>query len=184
MKLIAATLVLAFLLGTVPSVSRKVERLLYPCKYSSFVQVWSTVYELDPLLVYSVIRTESGFDPYATSSVDARGLMQMTEETFFWLRGKIAAEEHLTFDDLYNPAVSIRFGCYYLNMCLARYGGDVDTAAAAYHSGWGTVDALLTNPAYSSDGITLKSFPYSQMNHYVEKIRASYDAYQRLYPSE
>ena len=50
------------------------------------MEQWAAEYELDPLLVYAFIRTESGFDPAATSSVEARGLMQMTEETFIWLR--------------------------------------------------------------------------------------------------
>ena len=134
-----------------------------------------------PLLVYSFVRTESGFDPDATSSVEARGLMQMTEETFLWLRSKIAEGENVTFGDLYDPAVSLRFGCYYLHLCMERYGGDVATAAAAYHSGWGTVDALLQKEEHSADGITLQGFPYNQMHHYVEKITACYAVYQNLY---
>ena len=107
--------------------------------------------------------------------------MQMTEETFIWLRSKIAPDEGLTFDDLYDPDVSIRFGCYYIHLCMERYGGDVVTAAAAYHSGWGTVDNLLRMEEHSSDGQTLKGFPYNQMHHYVEKITASYAVYTRLY---
>ena len=61
------------------------------------------------------------------------------------------------------------------------YGGDVATAAAAYHSGWGTVDALLQKEEHSADGITLQGFPYNQMHHYVEKITACYAVYQNLY---
>lgn len=156
-------------------------RLLYPRRYDALVQQWAQTYELDPLLVDAFIRTESGFDPAATSSVDARGLMQMTEETFDWLKGKIAAREELTFADLYDPQVSIRFGCYYLRLCMDRYHGDVATAAAAYHSGWGTVDSLLRREEHSADGETLQGFPYNQMRHYVNKITSCYDAYQRIY---
>lgn len=89
---------------------------------------YAAEYDLDPLLVYSFIRTESGFDPGATSSVDARGLMQMTEETFLWLRSKLGLGEEVSFGDLYDPDVSIRFGCYYLHLCLVRYNGDISTA--------------------------------------------------------
>ena len=153
------SLVLVFLvtLGIlcIPPVRTRVEKTLYPCKYSALVEQYATEYDLDPLLVYSFVRTESGFDPDATSSVEARGLMQMTEETFLWLRSKIAEGENVTFGDLYDPAVSLRFGCYYLHLCMERYGGDVATAAAAYHSGWGTVDALLQKEEHSADGITL-----------------------------
>lgn len=156
-------------------------RLFYPLQYKETVCYWAQVYDVDPLLVNTFIRTESGFDPSATSSVNARGLMQMTEETFEWLKGKIAPEEELTFDDLYDPEVSIRFGCYYLHLCLQRYENDVATVAAAYHNGWGTVDRLLSSAEYSADGKTLDVFPYTLMNHYVKKITSCYEAYQRIY---
>lgn len=185
MKKLMKALVLLALVGmvvlSVPSVRDQVEQQFYPRKYQALVEQWAQVYRLDPLLVYSFIRTESGFDPDATSTVEARGLMQMTEETFLWLRSKIAPDEDLTFGDLYDPAVSIRFGCYYLHLCMERYSNDVATAAAAYHSGWGTVDTLLQMEEHSSDGQTLKGFPYNQMHHYVEKITACYGVYTRLY---
>ena len=114
-------------------------------------------------------------------SSDLRGLMQMTEETFIWLRSKIAPDEGLLFANLYDPETSIRFGCYYLHLCMERYNGDVATAAAAYHSGWGTVDALLQMEEHSADGETLQGFPYNQMNHYVKKITSCYARYQRIY---
>ena len=158
MKKFLKTLVLLFLLCVVllalPPVRRQVEQRLYPRKYNDLVEQYAAEYDLDPLLVYSFIRTESGFDPGATSSVDARGLMQMTEETFLWLRSKLGLGEEVSFGDLYDPDVSIRFGCYYLHLCLVRYNGDISTAAAAYHSGWGTVDALLQKEEHSEDANT------------------------------
>ena len=60
-------------------------------------------------------------------------------------------------------------------------GFEVKKGEAAYHSGWGTVDNLLRMEEHSSDGQTLKGFPYNQMHHYVEKITAGYAAYTRLY---
>ena len=181
LRLVSLFLVVIVAVCAVPPLCNRAEQFLYPRKYEQLVEKWATAYELDPLLVYAFIRTESGFDPQATSTVDARGLMQMTEETFIWLRSKIAPDESLTFDELYDPDVSIRFGCYYIHLCMERYGGDVATAAAAYHSGWGTVDNLLRMEEHSSDGQTLKGFPYNQMHHYVEKITASYAVYTRLY---
>ena len=183
-KLIKRLVLLAVLLLALlalPPVRDRVEKQIYPCKYEAIVEKWAKEYDLDPLLVDAFIHTESGFDPDATSSVGARGLMQMTEETFVWLRCKIAPDEDLTFGDLYDPAVSIRFGCYYLHLCMERYNNDVSTAAAAYHSGWGTVDNLLQMEEHSPDGEVLTGFPYNQMHHYVEKIKGCYSVYQRLY---
>ena len=183
-RLLALCLAVLLVCLAVPKLWQAGQQLLYPRKYQQQVDHWAEVYQLDPLLVDAFIRTESGFDAAATSQVDARGLMQMTEETFLWLRSKIAEGEGLTFADLYDPDTSIRFGCYYLHLCLVRYKGDVATAAAAYHSGWGTVDNLLQMEEHSADGQTLQGFPYNQMNHYVNKITACYEAYQRIYAGQ
>ncbi len=107
--------------------------------------------------------------------------MQITEETFQWIKGRIAPNEDIAFEDLYDPETNIRFGSYYLTCCLSRYENDLATAAAAYHSGWGTVDRLLED-GHSQDGQTLASFPYPQMKRYVEKVTRSYARYQELYP--
>ena len=182
LRRLAVLLVLAVCAALLlPGLWKRAERMLYPRKYEALVEQWADTYDLDPLLVDAFIRTESGFDPQATSTVDARGLMQMTEETFIWLRSKIAPDEGLLFANLYDPETSIRFGCYYLHLCMERYNGDVATAAAAYHSGWGTVDALLQMEEHSADGETLQGFPYNQMNHYVKKITSCYARYQRIY---
>lgn len=160
---------------------RCLDKRLYPQKYKELVEQYSAENQIDSLLIFSVIRTESGFDPAAVSNVDARGLMQITDETFQWIKSKIAPSEEITFEDLYDPETNIRFGSYYFTRCMTRYHGDVKTAAAAYHSGWGTVDKLLANPEYSQDGQTLHTFPYKQMALYVQKIDRAYTRYQEIY---
>lgn len=154
---------------------------MFPQKYSAAVEQYAAAYQVEPALVYAIIRTESGFDPKADSNVGARGLMQITEETFLWIKSKIAPQEALTFEDLYTPEVNIRFGTYLLSVCMQRYGGDIPTASAAYHSGIGKVDELLKNKAYSTDGVILHTFPYQQMNNYVRKVQNNYEKYLTLY---
>ena len=101
--------------------------------------------------------------------------------TFDWIKMKIAPKESLTFDDLYDPETNIRFGSYFVSYCLDRYSGHLATAAAAYHSGVGTVDGLLGQEAYSTDGVTLDHYPYPQMRLYVKKITESYQHYSEIY---
>lgn len=181
----AIFILLFFVVGaTVFKVSQKMISLTYSQQYSEIVAQWAEEYEVDPLLIYSFIRTESGFQEDAQSNVDARGLMQITSDTFDWIKSKIASDEDITFDDLYDPEVNIRFGTYYVSRCLTRYENDIATAAAAYHSGWGTVDALLEQEEYSADGLILDEFPYTQMKNYVFKITECYQKYNELYGSE
>lgn len=159
-------------------------KVIYPQRYSEYVEYYAAKYSIDANRVYAIIRTESGFDPKAESNVGARGLMQITEETFDWIKSKIAPTESVTFDDLYNPEVNIRFGVYFLAVCFEEYDNDLATAAAAYHSGRGTVNELLQNPEYSVDGIILHTFPYTQMRNYVIKVCENYEKYMQVYPLE
>ena len=182
-KVALLLLLLAGLLGllVLQIAVHTLEKAAFPQKYSGAVQQYAAQYQVDPHLVYAIIRTESGFKADAVSQAGARGLMQMTEETFTWLKEKIAPQEDIHFEDLDTPEVSIRFGTYFLSVCLARYAGDVSTAAAAYHSGLGKVDELVQNEQYSADGKTLHTFPYSQMNNYVNKVNRNLEKYKALY---
>ena len=133
---------LALLLAAITLLNRGSDTIMntaYPRKYDEYVTYYAGKYQIDPYILYSIIRTESNFNPQAESNVGARGLMQITEITFDWIKTKIAPDEPLTFDDLYDPEVNIRFGSYFISYCLQRYDDDLATAAAAYHSGLGTV---------------------------------------------
>ena len=159
----------------------KIEHWEYPQRFTEYVEYYAGKYGIDPMILYAFIRTESNFDPNADSDAGARGLMQITEVTFDWIKMKIAPTESLTFDDLYDPETNIRFGSYFVSYCLDRYSGHLATAAAAYHSGVGTVDGLLGQEAYSTDGVTLDHYPYPQMRLYVKKITESYQHYSEIY---
>ena len=161
----------------------QIEEMEYPRRYEEYVTYYADKYELDPLVLYAFIRTESNFNPEAESSAGARGLMQITEVTFDWIKSKIAPTEALTFDDLYDPETNIRFGSYFVAYCLLKFE-DLSTAAAAYHNGVTAVSELLKDSEYSSDGKTLDEFPYPQMRQYVHKITTSYERYQEIYTSQ
>ena len=159
----------------------KIEQWEYPLHYQEYVEYYAGKYGIDPMILYAFIRTESNFDPNVDSNADARGLMQITEVTFDWIKTKIAPTEDLTFDDLYDPETNIRFGTYFVCYCLKKYDNHLATAAAAYHNGLGAVDALLTETQYSTDGVTLEHYPYPQMRQYVKKITESYQHYSEIY---
>lgn len=159
----------------------KIEQWEYPLHYQECVEYYAGKYGIDPMILYAFIRTESNFDPNVDSNADARGLMQITEVTFDWIKTKIAPTEDLTFDDLYDPETNIRFGTYFVCYCLKKYDNHLATAAAAYHNGLGAVDALLTETQYSTDGVTLEHYPYPQMRQYVKKITESYQRYSEIY---
>ncbi len=163
--------------NSIKKYNEELKYLTYPLEYTELVEKYADEFSIDKYLLYAYIKTESGFDPNAVSSANAIGLTQITNETFAWIKLKHAPYEELVFEDLFNPETSIRFGAYFISRNMERYNNDISTAAAAYHSGWGTVDALLEK----QESDILLEFPYEQMSNYVYKIDKAYNAYLELY---
>lgn len=154
---------------------------LYPKKYSEFVEMYASEYGISETLLYSVIRTESGFDPDSVSVANARGLTQITEDTFDWLLMK-SGEDYI-FDDLFTPEISIKYGAYFLSILQNEYAV-TETVLAAYHAGMGNVSSWLEDPEYSDDGINLIKIPISDTAHYVNKVMSAMDNYYKIYAEE
>ncbi len=152
---------------------------LFPIKYENYVERYSRENGLDKYFVYAVIKTESGFRPDAVSDVGARGLMQIMEDTFDWLKFR-QGDESAVYYDMYDPQTNIRYGCCLLGFLMEEFG-DIETAAAAYHIGRGRVNEWLGDSSISSDGVHLDVIPASDTAHYVSKITKAVEIYKRLY---
>lgn len=176
--LLTAALLVGFVIFALYSVQPDVRQLSYPRKYESIVQAQAAAYELEESLVYAVIKAESNFDPQAESSAGAIGLMQMMPETFYWMQTHVG--ETYDVSALYEPEVSIRFGCALLRLLLSEYG-DLTVALCAYNAGMGNVASWLSNSAYSDDGKTLKAIPFGETDAYVEKVLAYKETYEEIY---
>lgn len=155
------------------------QRYTHPIKYEDLVEEYSNENGLDKYLVYAVIKTESGFDPMALSNVGARGLMQIMEDTFDWVKFK-TGDEDTKYVDMYDPETNIRYGCWLLGYLYDEFG-NVETTMAAYHAGRGQVNQWLSDKDISSDGVHLDDIPISDTAHYVRKIVRAMDTYKKLY---
>ncbi len=153
----------------------------HPLEYQEYVDKYAREYGLDKYLLYAVIKTESSFDSEAVSNVGARGLMQIMEETFDWIQFRLGEEGETVYDDMFDPETNIRYGGYLVSYLLEMFGQDVETAAAAYHSGAGQVSEWLDDGELSSDGKKLDEIPSSTASHYVDKIMKAYGTYKELY---
>ena len=152
----------------------------YPLRYTSEISAAAQEFGVPPAYLYAVILAESSFRTDATSSVGAMGLMQIMPETGVWIAKKLGMRDSFTPEMLYEPAVSARFGAWYLRFLLDRYDGDMRCATAAYHAGQGKVDKWLDDPAYSPDGQTLAVIASDATNNYVNKVMNNYEQYTAI----
>lgn len=175
-----AMLVRHFYMGT--DMSDKINKTQYPIKYEHFVVDYSDKYGIDKYLVYAVMRTESKFDKMAVSSVGAKGLMQLTDETARDCAKKMGIKDFKT-DSLFDPETNIHLGCYYLASLLGKYG-DETNALAAYNCGPKNVDEWLKDKAYTNANGTLINIPYFETKSYVTRVKDARKMYKSIYESK
>jgi len=95
-------------------------------------------YRLDPDLLNSVIRAESGFNPHALSRKGAQGLMQLMPDT----------ASKLGVPNAFDPEANVDGGTRYLRELLERYNFDLIKALAAYNAGPRRVEQYGGVPPY------------------------------------
>lgn len=179
-RILSLLLSLIVIAAVVLTVREAFYQYTYPVKYSSYVEEASAELGVPETLIYATIQVESGFDPEARSEAGARGLMQITEETFDWLRTKETfGSADLTFEDLDKPDIAINYGTYFLQLLLEEFDGDVPTAMSAYHAGRGSVHSWLEQAKYSSNGQTLDEIPKDDTAFYVQKIQRAMGVYEK-----
>ena len=181
LTVIAALVILALLVSAIikyfPMLFEDVDKFSYPLEYEKEISAASEEFSVPEEIICAVIYTESAFNKNACSSVGARGLMQIMPSTFADIQKALGTS--YTDDDLYDPAVNIRAGTYYLSY-LYRLLGDWENVHAAYNAGIGTVWGWLDDERYSKDG-KLTHIPYAETDNYVKKIETAKVKYAELY---
>ncbi len=154
----------------------------YPVAYTEIIQQNAEEFDLDPYLVTSIMRCESSNDPAAVSDAGAIGLMQIMPDTGAWIAHKLDMDDSYDESMLYEPAVNIRFGCWYLRFLSGRFDGRIMEIVAAYNAGHGSVEDWLENPNYAENGV-LTGIAFPATASYYEKVMQAYDNYVSLYPT-
>src|SRR5215213_9431582 len=115
---------------------------------------------LDPCLVLSVMKAESGFNKTAVSVKGASGLMQLMPATAARFGVK----------NIFDQRENVLAGARYLRWLLDRFNGDVRLALAGYNAGEGAVEFY-----------GYKIPPYLETQNYVRII---YGRYSRIHGLE
>jgi soluble lytic murein transglycosylase-like protein len=143
--------------------------------------------QVEPAFVISVIKCESLFQPSASSSADAHGLMQLLKPTFGRMMGKQA--------DIRDPLTNIRGGLRYFKQIIKTAGldglpRDVRYAyiLAGYHAGEGRAKtwriANETKLANTTDPtqklLRIEAIPIYSTRQYLTRVLGDYEIYRRL----
>ncbi|HTR37345.1 MAG TPA: lytic transglycosylase domain-containing protein [Bryobacteraceae bacterium] len=104
-------------------------------------------FEVNPLLVDSVIQVESNYNPFAVSAKGAQGLMQLMPAT----------ARRFGVTDTFDPKQNIEAGVRYLKLLQDTFQDD-RLAIAAYNAGEGAVEKYGDVP------------PYPETKKYVAKV--------------
>ena len=145
--------------------------LRFPLPHRDSIFSTARRYELDPALIYGVIRQESAFMEDARSPVGALGLMQLMPAT----GQQTARALNIRYggsDALLQSDQNIRLGSAYLRKLLDRYNGSPVLAAAAYNAGPHRVSRWLPRDEAMDADLWMELIPFRETRSYVRRVLA------------
>jgi soluble lytic murein transglycosylase len=145
--------------------------LRFPLPHRESVFANAEKQNLDPAIIYGVIRQESAFMEDAHSSAGAMGLMQLMPAT-----GRQTAQSlnirYLGSESLLHSDQNIRLGSAYLRKLLNRFNESMPLSAAAYNAGPHRVDRWLPTEGAMNAAIWMEAIPFKETRKYVKRVLA------------
>jgi soluble lytic murein transglycosylase len=148
----------------------------YPTPYIQEVQAAAGRYNVDPALIYAVMKKESNFDPDAVSTAGAIGLMQLMPATAGSFNRFLP--EELRGCALTDPERSIHLGAAYLASLQTAYWRD-HLVLSAYNGGPGNLNRWLQLVGTADPVLFVELIPNSENEQFVKKVM-KYAAVYRL----
>ncbi|RMF81335.1 MAG: hypothetical protein D6737_05345 [Chloroflexi bacterium] len=156
-----------------------IARMRYPIYYADVVLPIAERRGIDPLLIFSLIRTESLFDADATAAAGERGLMQVIPSTAAYIAEQIQWPDYQP-TDLFQPQAAVEFGTFYLWEQLNRFDNNVMAALAGYNAGPGRAIDWLALSGGDPDAF-MTAITIDSTRQYVQRIYSFYNIYRVLY---
>jgi soluble lytic murein transglycosylase len=156
-----------------------IARMRYPTYYLDVVLNTAQQHNMDPLLVFSLIRHESLFDTHATAAAGEKGLTQVIPSTGEYIAGQLQWPNY-QHSDLFRPYAGIAFGAYYLGEQLDRFDDNVPAALAGYNAGPGRAASWLELSGGDPD-LFMATITIDSTRLYVQRIYSYYNIYRALY---
>lgn len=118
-------------------------------------------YRIDPVLILSIMKVESMFDPKAVSRAKAYGLMQVRPIVVKDVATEMGIHPKDQDKLLKSHKFNIEVGVHYLSKLVIKFKGDIKKALMAYNAGPTFVEKLYKNrpvPEGGYQGRVLKAY--------------------------
>jgi soluble lytic murein transglycosylase len=151
----------------------------YPRAYALASESYGKESGNPDLFVYAIMRKESSYFPFAVSSSDARGLLQLIPPT----AEDVAKKRGLPFypDQLFDPDTNVRLGAAYLGGLLRRFRGQEALAAGAYNAGAHAMMKWCDQWKGRPFDEFVELITYDQAREYIKRVLGIYARYRHLY---
>lgn len=154
--------------------------ILFPLAHWETIKAEAQRRGLDPYLLASIIRQESGFEPSTVSNAGAVGLMQIMPQE----ASRIATAGGLgevTREQLFDPATNIAVGAAEFSQKLEAMAGNPILAIAAYNAGEQPVGIWIEKTPIQDVDLFVESIPFAETRLYVKTVTRNRFEYRRIY---
>ena len=159
--------------------SPRIYRVIYPVLERERIASESRANGLDPVLVASLIKQESNFNPRATSVAGARGLMQIMPAVGQQLARRKGISGY-SVEMLHDPEINVALGTMHLRNLMATYP-NIERSLAAYNAGGSRVTRWSTKAGMNDPEVFTERIPFVETRGYVRAIVRNRAFYQALY---
>lgn len=154
-------------------------RLAYPAPFLPVLREAADETGTPDVLLLALVRQESFFDPLAGSTAGALGLTQVIPPTGEDIARDLAVADFEP-EDLYRPALSLRFGAHYLRQQLDAFDDTFSYALAAYNGGPGNGQRWRDAGAGDIDRF-VEEISFGETKAFVKLVSENLARYRQLY---
>jgi soluble lytic murein transglycosylase len=148
--------------------------------YRDIIAAAAVENNIDPLVLFSLVRQESFFEADVVSSASAIGLMQIRPATGDEIVADYGWPQVYTSNDLTRPIVSIKLGSHYLTKWFNYFGGNMMAALASYNGGIGNAMSWQELSGTDPD-LFLEVIRADETRNYIRNITEYHEIYKQLY---
>jgi soluble lytic murein transglycosylase len=148
--------------------------------FNDLVMPLAIEYGFHPLFLYALIRQESLFEGFVSSSAGAIGLMQIIPATGEEVAANLGWPKNYSDADLYRPYVNVTLGVDYLDHQRKIFDGEIYAALAAYNGGPGNA-AEWQKLSPDDPDLFLELIRFTETRNYLRRIYENFNIYRLIY---